>query len=89
MKSKREKPDKEKEGKDGTVRIQPVQSEGEAVAVRGHPDPHRQPGLVLGATARIRLRPGYHPGRDRTGLRFDHPENIEEASPGARFFSFS
>lgn len=88
MKSRPGKPGNEKEDKHGTVRIQPVQSEGEDVAVRSHPDPHRQHGPVLGAAARIRLRPGHHPGRDRTCLRVDHPENIEEASPEARFFSF-
>lgn len=88
MKSRQGNPDKEKEDKHGTVRIHPVQSEGEDVAVRSHPDPHRQHGPVLGAAARIRLRPGHHPGWDLTGIRVDQPENIEEASLEARFFSF-
>ncbi len=72
----------------GTIRIQSVQSEGEDVAVRGHADPHRHPGPVLGAAARIRLRPGDHPGRDRDGVRLDHPANIEEASPRGSLLQF-
>lgn len=81
MKSRRGKPDKEKRrGTHGTVRIQSVQSEGEAVAGRGHADPHHQHDSVLGIAERIRLRSGHHPGRDGAGLLFDYLENIEEAS---------